>query len=106
MTCYARHCVPHMQHHEQLTGVDAICTELLSLVGHCLLQWLLECVLVETRAKVREGIRRLCKNGSCKRWQWIAGQTLFCDEKAFRCVLNGLSRIYSSIPETNVCHQF
>ncbi|KAL0047738.1 hypothetical protein WJX82_010767 [Trebouxia sp. C0006] len=38
----------------------------------------------EARAKVQEGIRRLCENGSCKRWQWTTDQPLFCDEKAFR----------------------
>lgn len=67
---------------------------------HGLLQWLFVCVLVEAKAKVQEGIKRLCENGSCKRWQWTTGQPLFCDEKAFRCVLNGLSRIHSSISDT------
>lgn len=38
----------------------------------------------EARAKLQEGIRRLCENGSCKRWQWTTGQPLFCDETAFR----------------------
>ncbi len=53
----------------------------------------LVCAFVEARAKVQEGIKRLCENGSCKRWQWTTGQPLFCDERFFRCALNGLSRI-------------
>ena len=98
MTCCTRQVVLHTQLHEQLTGVVAICTAHLSFTACC--NGFSICALVEARAKVKEGIKRLCENGSCKRWQWTTGQPLFCDEKAFRCVLNGLSRIHSSMPDT------
>jgi len=97
MTCHTGQVVPHTQHDEQLTGVVAICTEHLSFTACC--NDFSMCALVEARAKVQEGIKRLCENGSCKRWQWTTDQPLFCDEKAFRCVLSSLSRIHSSTPD-------
>ncbi len=97
MTCHTRQVVQHTQHHEQLTGVVATCTEHVSFTACC--NGFSMCALVEARAKVQEGIRRLCENGSCKRWQWTTDQPLFCDEKAFRCVLSSLSRIHSSTPD-------
>lgn len=73
LTCYTRQEVPHMQHHEQLI----VLTQSVPSFCHTL--------FAEATAKVQEGIRRLCENGSCKRWQWTTGQRLFLDEKAFRC---------------------
>ncbi|KAL0041855.1 hypothetical protein WJX79_006837 [Trebouxia sp. C0005] len=60
------------------------CSEILTTSLDDIWAKLLDVTDDEATAKVQEGIRRLCENGSCKRWQWTTGQRLFLDEKAFR----------------------